>query len=187
MIKEDEDKLLFSRVKQGNKEAFDTLFRKYYIRLVRFAIGYVKSGPIAEEIIQDIFIKFWEYAKRIEIESSLLAYMYSSSRNACLNYIKKEDIRAKYEMEKHEQAKEKLQNTQTEVNVSAFQELLAIHVGNLPEKCRQIFELSKFEGLSYDEIAAFLDISSKTVENQMGIALRKLREALSPYRDLIYE
>ncbi len=186
-LKKNEDQLLFTQIKKGNKQAFDTLFRKYYTQLVRFSIGYLHNGVIAEEMVQDVFIKVWENAARIDIDTSLLAYLYRSVRNQSLNYIKHLEIKKKYEKEQLEVAPLSDESAAGNVNLSYFKKALAIAVSNLPEKCRQIFEMAKFEGLSYDEIAEYLQVSGKTVENQMGIALKKLRESLSPHVNQIFE
>lgn len=180
-----EDKLLFRQVKKKNKKAFDTLFRKYYARLVRFGVGYVHDHDAAEEIVQELFVKIWNDGSQIEIESSFSAYMYRSVRNLCLNNLKHEEVKEKYRQE------QKLvgdQNVGSEnVNIEVFKESLNNAVIKLPDKCREIFVMAKFEGLSYDEIAAYLEVSAKTVENQMGIALKKLRESMVPFMNQIFE
>lgn len=186
-MKKNEDKLLFKQIRKGNKKAFDTLFKKYYTRLVRFCIGYVGDGAIAEETVQDIFIKIWENAPEMEIEISLLAYLYRSVRNQSLNYLKHLEVKKKYEKEQMENTVDAIEQPSDNVNMTYFKKVLLVAVGCLPDKCRQIFELAKFEGLSYDEIADFLQVSGKTVENQMGIALRKLRENLTPHTEQIFE
>lgn len=186
-MRRDEDRLLFKQIKKGNKKAFDSLFRKYYAQMVRFAMGYLHDGPVAEGVVQDVFIRIWEHAKNIEIETSLSAYIYRATRNQCLNLIKHEAVKRKYEQEQLGEATETYQGGPGSINADKFKGALSLAVGKLPNKCREIFELAKFEGLSYDEIANYLKVSAKTVENQMGIALRKLREYLSPELEEIFE
>lgn len=149
-------------------------------------MGYLHDGENAEEMVQDVFVKIWENAPRLQIETSLLSYLYSSVRNACLNYLKHEKIKKKHEQETL-QENNISESTESPVNFNFFKVLLAQTIGLLPEKCRQIFEMAKFEGLSYEEIAEYLQVSVKTVENQMGIALKKLRENMTPYMNQIYE
>lgn len=182
-----DDTLLFSKISKGNKAAFDALFKKYYAQLVRFAIGYVHDGSTSEELVQDVFVKIWENAPRLTISTSVLAYFYGSVRNHCLNYIKHEGIKRKYETEQAQKSGQETANSADSVNLPVFRQLLNNAIKNLPGKCREIFEMAKFEGLSYEEISNYLEVSVKTVENQMGIALKKLREAMMPYADQIYE
>jgi RNA polymerase sigma-70 factor, ECF subfamily len=181
-----DDKQTFSKVAIGDKASFDLLFKKYYAQLVRFAIGYVHEGQLAEEIVQDVFIKIWENSSKISIESSVLAYLYTSVRNAALNFIKHEKTQKKYEKEEAEIPKTEDTPLEEKVDMNFFRTILSKALSNLPDKCREIFEMAKFEGLSYDEIAEYLEVSEKTVENQMGIALRKLRDSMIPYMNRIY-
>jgi RNA polymerase sigma-70 factor (ECF subfamily) len=181
------DKQLFEKISEGSKAHFDILFRKYYAQLVRFVMGYMHDSALAEEIVQDVFVRVWENASRIDIEASVLSYLYSSVRNQSLNFLKHEAIKKKYEQEQSVAQPENNYALEEKVNLSFFRQILAIAVGDLPEKCREIFEMAKFEGLTYDEIAEYLHVSEKTVENQMGIALKKLREAMSPYSRQVYE
>jgi RNA polymerase sigma-70 factor, ECF subfamily len=184
---ENNDRILFNEISKGNKAAFDTLFRKYYSQLVRFAIGFLHDGPTAEEIVQEVFVKIWENAPRILITTTVPGYLYSSVKNHCLNYLKHENTKRKYEKEQAEVSSLQPAGTTENVNIAFFMQMLARTVGLLPEKCREIFEMAKFDGLSYEEIAEYLEVSVKTVENQMGIALKKLREAMQPYSNRIYE
>jgi RNA polymerase sigma-70 factor (ECF subfamily) len=181
-----EDILLFNLVKKGNKNAFEKLFRIYYTPICRFIHRYTGSNDTSEEIAQDMFIYFWQNAPVIDIKTSLKAYLFTSARNFSLNYIKKSSIRQKY----HEAAQRETQNTETiipEEKTERFKKLLNQAVDKLPQKCREIFELSKYEGLTYEEISEFLGLSRKTVENQMGIALNKIRKWMQPYIDQILE
>ncbi len=184
---ENNDKLLFAQISDGSRPAFDRLFRKYYGQLVRFAMGYINDGPTCEEIVQDVFIKIWENAPRISITSTVAGYFYSSVRNHCLNYIKHESIKKKHEKGQSYVNTDDNPVIGEKLNMDFFKHILSQAVKNLPVKCREIFEMAKFEGLSYDEIAEYLEVSTKTVENQMGIALKKLREAMLPYSNRIYE
>ena len=181
-----DDNLLFSLLKQGNKPAFDTLFRKYYVRLCRFAYTLLHSQVSAEETVQDVFVRLWEQRQQISINTSILAYLYASVKNQSMNELKKDKIRRHHENEFllyasytedsaiNDQAEEKLKR--------AIENACQL----LPPKCREIFELSRKEGLTYEEIADYLDISKKTVENQMAIAFQKLRQQLEPYLQVLW-
>lgn len=168
---------LFERIKQRDRTAFDTLFRKYYAALCRFSYTICLSEDDAEESVQDMFINFWEKAPQINVSTSLKAYLYTSARNYTLNIIKKQQTEQyhlnEYVIEESDDQNEKMQDAE-------ISRLIQSGVNTLPDKCREIFILCKQEGLTYEEIAEYLDISKKTIDNQMGIALRKLREYLSP-------
>ena len=167
-------------IKKGDKSAFEMLFKQYYRMLVIFAAKYLRSYEDAEELVQQVFVSFWEKAPATDITSSLKAYLYRWTANACINRIKHLKIKDKY-------AQYAMQEIQTafDDNLSFVEPDLEanIHkaVDNLPEKCRQIFILSRFENKKNSEIAAELGISEKTVENQMTIALKKLRAELAHY------
>ncbi len=184
---ENNDSLLFNEISKGNKAAFDALFRKYYSQLVRFALGFLHDGSTSEEIVQDVFVKIWENAPRISITTTVPGYLYSSVRNHCLNYLKHENIKRKYEKEQTEVPSLHPVSSTENINFTFFKQMLVQAVRDLPGKCREIFEMAKFDGLSYEEIAEYLEVSVKTVENQMGIALKKLRETMLPHSNKIYE
>ena len=177
---------LFSQVKNGNKLAFQTLFRKYYASMVRFIYRFVKDEDSSEEIAQELFINFWENAPRLEIIISFKSYLYTSARNHALNYLKKNTIREKYHQ--LSAGSETSESSYDEpINSGVFNNLILKALQTLPEKCREIFMLSKYEGLTYDEIADYMGLSKKTVENQMGIGLKKMREWLQPHISGIFE
>lgn len=186
-MKDKTEILLFRQIREGNKEAFAKMFTMYYESVARFIFRYVKDGDTAEEIAQDLFIHFWENAPRLNITASVKAYLFTSARNFSFNHLKKNKIREKY----HELANADTETVALVEEVKStdnqFLILLKQSLDTLPEKCREIFELSKFEGLSYEEIADFLQISKKTVENQLAIALRKIRAWMAPYKQELFE
>jgi RNA polymerase sigma-70 factor (ECF subfamily) len=169
---------LFRKIKLRERSAFDTLFRKYYTRLCRFSCAFCLSQEDAEESIQEMFIHLWEKAPVINVDTSVKAYLYTSARNHTLNLMTGQRTELRYRSEYSELASddghdERLSDTE-------ISELIGQGVKVLPEKCREIFILCKQEGLTYEEIATWLNVSEKTVENQMGIALHKLRDFLRP-------
>jgi len=169
---------LFERIKLRNKIAFDQLFRRYYTALCRFSFAICLSQADAEESVQDMFVNLWEKAPTIRIETSIKAYLYTSARNYTLNTIQKQQTEQRYLNEYAELVDE--EGTDDKLDDMQISQLIRTGVSVLPEKCREIFILCKQEGLTYDEIAEYLNVSKKTVDNQMGIALRKLREYLHP-------
>ncbi len=174
---EDQDQILFKEIKKGNNEAFERLFKKYYASITNFTASLVRDSTVAEEIAQEIFIYIWEKRAKIELHTGIKSYLFSSAKNKSINYLK-------LELPKHQATTdiENIRNLQTPIIASNDTELLKKKIqhaiDSLPDKCKNIFVLSRYGGLTYKEIAEDLDISVKTVENQMSIALKKLKELL---------
>ena len=146
--------------------------------MCRFSYAICLSKEDAEESIQSMFVYLWEKAPAINVDISLKAYLYTSARNCTLNAIKKRQAELHHLNEYSEYDNS---NEPEEMSSDAeIGQLIQSGVNTLPNKCREIFILCKQEGLTYDEIAEYLDVSKKTIDNQMGIALRKLREYLHP-------
>jgi RNA polymerase sigma-70 factor, ECF subfamily len=184
IVAADEDKILYDRIRNGDRNSFDSLFQKYYCRLNRFAFSFTKSKELAEEAVQNMFVKLWCQRASLEISTSVAAYLFTAVKNHALNEIKKIGVRTNYESE-YLQRNEGDENVP--VNEVIFKKAVQSAVTGLPDKCREIFRLSRNDGLTYEEIAEYLKISKKTVENQMGIAFKKLREILKPALSQIIE
>ncbi len=166
-----------------DENAFESIFRVHYSSLAYFALKYVKDKELAEEIVQEMFTNIWDKAQDVSIQTSIQSYLFGAVRNACLNYLKHQKVKMAYA----EQVKFS-SNTQDLSDTLEFDELkrrLEGALDRLPEKCREVFEMSRFDGLKYKEIATELNISQKTVENQMGKALKILREELGDYLPVI--
>ncbi|WP_422361828.1 RNA polymerase sigma-70 factor [Reichenbachiella sp.] len=160
----------------SNENTFEKVFKAYYHQLSAFAYQYVESHEVAEEIVQDTFTNVWSKSDQIEIKTAVKSYLYGAVRNACLNYIKHKKIVRRYE----EQEQWKSEGFETDfLELDELQREIDDGLAQLPEKCRQIFEMSRFEEKKYKEIAEELGLSIKTVENQMGRALKVMRSALS--------
>jgi RNA polymerase sigma-70 factor, ECF subfamily len=167
------------RIRQGDIKQFESLFRSSYESLVKYARTIVKDQDTAEEIVQDLFFRLWQNKEKIQIESSLNGYLFRSVYNRCLHYFEHLKV-----VEKHEQEMQYEQNDGAEspADVLQYKELqakIARTIEKLPEKCGKIFCLSRFEGLKYSEIAERLSVSIKTVEANMGRALKEFRKALA--------
>jgi RNA polymerase sigma-70 factor (ECF subfamily) len=179
---------LFRQVKKGDVYAFEKLFKSHYKNLCFFAEGYVKEKAMAEEIVGSFFITLWEKRKAIEIKGSVKSYFYSSIHNQCIKYLEHLKVMKKYE----EYAAFKLKNKELMApssNAYPLANMISQEIVNdieksidgLPEKCREIFCLSRFEEMSYEAISAKLNISINTVRTQMARALQKLRDDLKNY------
>ena len=155
---------------------FEKVFKAYYQQLAAFAYQYVEDHATAEEIVQDVFTNVWSKSDQIEIRTAIKSYLYGAVRNACLNFIKHKKIQKRYE--EHELRRSEGYETDF-MELDELQEEIEAGLAQLPEKCRRIFEMSRFEEKKYKEIADELGLSIKTVENQMGRALKVMRTALS--------
>jgi len=179
-----ENEMLLS-VQTGNLTAFEMVFKTFYQPLCRYAYSFLNNKDEAEEVVQSTFIQVWEKRSSIEIQTSFKSYLYRMVRNACLNVIKHEKVKqmhVNYEMAYGEVMRESVHETVTsnELETKISEAML-----KLPEQCRIVFQLSRFEDLKYAEIAEQLQISVKTVENQMGKALKIMRENLKEYLPLL--
>jgi RNA polymerase sigma-70 factor (ECF subfamily) len=183
-IKMETDNNLFKLIKQGDKQGFELLFKTYYAPLCVFARKYIKDTDDCEEVVQGFFLKLWDKRDTIEINTSVKSYLYSSVRNRSLNYIKHQKIKQEYHSE--------IISTTSEIDpmVNGFMEIGLIEkidrtIAMLPPRRREIFLMSREQGLKYREIADQLGISIKTVETQMGHALKDLRDKLKEFRHLL--
>lgn len=165
--------------------AFEQLFKTHYKALHAYANTMLRDEDMAEEIVQQMFLKFWEKRELLGVQSSIKAYLYKCVHNDTLNYLKHQKIKTKYQdyasysmNSENEPASHKVELTELETRL---QEAL----NELPEHCRTIFQMSRFEELKYREIADQLNISIKTVENQMGKALKILRLKLADFMVLL--
>lgn len=156
---------------------FKDLFETYYSPLCHFAAGYLSGHNTAEEIVQQVFINLWNQRETIDPEKQVKSYLFTSVKNRCLNHIRDHkkfrnyylDVEA--ELEIPVAAKDIVSEKELEKRIAAA-------LDKLPEKCREVFELCRFEEMKYHEVGQKLDISQKTVEAQMSKALRILREEL---------
>jgi RNA polymerase sigma-70 factor (ECF subfamily) len=175
-----DERVLFTRLSAGDEDAFDAIFRAWYAPLVRIAEGVVRERALAEEVVQDVLLEVWRRREQLGNEESPRAYLIRAARNRALNHVRHLRVQQKsapYVATRLEDAPEGASRL-----VEAELDAAVKHaVAQLPPRCREVFELSRVHGLSYAEIARSLEISVKTVEAQMGKALRTLRERLAPW------
>lgn len=157
-----------------NDESFKKAYNDYFGIVCRFLNYYTRDYHAIEEVVQDVYVKLWQEYRGKEI-NFIKTYLYNSARNRMLNYLRDEE---KHMLLLEKWAKIELENRHASdcVDKEAFYRLLQAAVETLPSKCQEIFILCKEESLSYKEIAEIREVSVKTVENQMGIALKKIRE-----------
>lgn len=179
------DQMIFQSIKSGDEKALEMLFKEYYQPLCRYANSYLEDPADAEEVVQACFIKLWEKRESISIQSSVKSYLYQIIRNACLNEIKHQKVKKSYgEMISQQGAPHSEASDQSTLK-GELEEKIALALQSLPQQCRLIFTMSRFEELKYQEIADQLNLSIKTVENQMGKALKLMRAQLQEYLPLI--
>jgi RNA polymerase sigma-70 factor, ECF subfamily len=164
--------------------AFETIFKTYYKGLYGYACTLIRNEPAAEGIVQQVFLKLWEKKEELSIDVSAKAYLYKSVYNHCLNYIKHQQVKSVHEKYMAKQPVRFAENAEGSVLGKELQQHIQNALDDLPEQCGIIFRMSRFEELKYQEIALRLGLSVKTVEAQMGKALRILRTKLSEYLPL---
>jgi len=159
---------------KDREQEFEIVFKKYFKGLHAYACTILHDEVMAEEMVQNVFCRLWEKTEQIEIRESVSGYLYRSVYHESLNYIKHLKVRDAYQTYAVSQM-ENTNNTSHNIELRELEERLDRALKELPEKCRTIFQMSRFEELKYQEIADRLELPLKTVENQMGKALRLLR------------
>jgi len=183
MILNEENKRL-QAIREGDKHAFELLFHECYRPMVAYAFRFLGEMEPAESVVQDVFLKFWQKRKELMITSSLRSYLFRAVRNLSLNYLEHQKIMTGYAHLVTERESDRFDYSDFYVEVG-LKEKIDAAIASLPEKRQEIFRLAREEGLKYREIAEQLNISIKTVETQMTLALKQLRTALKDYRHLV--
>lgn len=173
------------RISQGDQKAFDDLFRSLYPQLVPFACRYTRSMAIAQDLVQDAFVSIWQKRKNINPDQSLKAYLYRTVRNKALNHLRDHaNETVGIELQDYQNFNSK-SNTESEdpllEKAGLLHNFLKKWIHQLPERRREAFELSRFEGLDHEEIADVMDVSVNTVNNHIVAALRFLRNCYEQY------
>ena len=164
-------------VREGDERAFETLFRAFAPGLVAFVARYVDSRSIAEDLVQDLFLRLWQMRAELAVDQAVTSYLYTAARNRALNHLKRGRLAGRWASAVVGRIDEASQSGET-----ALLEMLDLQdaVERLPARCRLIFTLSRQHDMTYAQIAQSLCISVKTVEVQMGRALKALRDSLKP-------
>ena len=178
------DQDIMQALQNGDEHIFKQVFYEYYDALYRSAYQFVGNVQVAEEIVQDAFVNFWNNRGRIIVTVSIQSYLYGSVKNLCLNY-----LNSKYARNKRREAPpvvlEISSRDEDPSDLKELELLIRKSIEQLPERCRIIFNLSRTQGMTYQEIANELDISKETVKSQIKIALKKLQGALQEHWYLI--
>jgi RNA polymerase sigma-70 factor (ECF subfamily) len=175
-----DDRELLERLRAGDQAAFDSIFRSHYAHLVAFAQGLLRDRAAAEDSAQEVMLELWRRRAELVIQESLRAYLLRATRNRSLNQLRHAKVQRN--------AEPKLVGEDSITATGAgklvageLRDALSAAVAELPPACREVFQMSRGQGLRYAEIASTLGISVKTVESQMGKALRHLRMRLSEW------
>lgn len=176
-----DEQQIFDQLAKGSKDSFELLFRNYYAPLCLFASRYIHDKEECEELVQGLFCKIWEKRSSLKVNSSVKNYLLSSVKNLCLNYIKHQKIRQQY---RNETLLKTMDDDHSSFDLPEFELMQKIEesIEALPPKRREIFKMSREQGLKYHEIAEQLGVSVKTVETHLGLALKSLRDSLKQYR-----
>jgi len=185
-MQNDEELFIFNRLIEGDKEAFRFFFDKYYSDLCNLVNIYIHNQYISEDIVQDIYVYLWKNKEKIHIDTSVKSYLFRASKNKSLNFLRNERTNLNMINKLSRDEDITCQIPEKFMDAEKLRELIKNAINSLPEKCRNIYNLSREKELTYKEISCKLGISVNTVENQMSIALKKLREFLKPYYDDIF-
>jgi len=180
-----DEKFLVSKLRKGDEDAFNCIFYAYYKGLVLYAKEFTGDMDTAEEIVQGYFVKFWTEREQIHITSSVKAYLVKSVRNKCLDFLKHRKIMDKHNKEIQKEPPDIVDEGEEVIMTYELKEKIEKSIYALPGNCKEIFKKSRYEGKKYREIAGELGISIKTVEAQIGKALKTLREDLKDFLTIL--
>ncbi len=176
------DFLLLKRVKEGDIQAFEQLFRQYYTPLCLYASGITGRRDVAEEIIQELFYKVWKDRESLHIFRSVKSYLYAAVRNQSLQYCEQEQVRTRYSEDTGVLPEESPDASPLEqLENRELQTAIEHALQKLPERRRKIFQMHRWQGLKYKEIADTLAISVKTVEAEMTRTHQLLKKEIEKY------
>jgi len=170
------------KIQDGDIGEFERLFEKYYIPLCHHANNILKDMDAAEDVVQEFFYHFWKNRESFRLKLSLNAYLYQSIRNNALQHLKFITIRESYT----DQVKSNLSglsasDNQNTIEMHEINKAIQITLQQMPERCARVFQMNRFEGKKYREIAEILSVSIKTVEADMGKALQLFRKSLKEF------
>jgi len=172
---------VFKKIRKGDKDAFEKLFRNMYPALCGYANSMINYLLDAEEIVQDVFFNIWIKRKDIKIHTDIRSYIYTSIRNKCLVYLQHQKVKAQYVKFMKQNQNELSFDTESVMEKQEMEKIIDATLNSFPDNMRNIFVLSRYEGLKYQEIAKKLSISVKTVEANISKALKVFRRNLGEY------
>jgi RNA polymerase sigma-70 factor, ECF subfamily len=173
-----DDSVLVSRIRQNDKDAFKSLYNRYSKKIYFFSIKYLGNIIETEELVQTVFINVWENRKSLDPANSVKSYIYKAAVNYIYNYLKKKSLHARFI--EVQTSKDEIHSNLTyeQIFFNDLEKSINSIVGTLPSQQQKIFHLNRDEDLTHMEIASKLDLSVRTVENQMYRAIKTIREVL---------
>ncbi|WP_142683074.1 RNA polymerase sigma-70 factor [Chitinophaga polysaccharea] len=179
-----DESAILALLKEGDMGAYEAIYNEYWPRLYGYVYNRLKSKEVAEEIIQEVFFSLWKKHTELQLTHSLAAYLFTAVKYQLLNYLKSDRIRRIYISNL---TPEQQSDNSNEEHIAAtdLKNTMEKEVSRLPEKCQQVFRMSRHEHLSITDIANTLNISHKTVENHLTKALRQLRMVLGHHLFII--
>ncbi|MGQ0764307.1 MAG: RNA polymerase sigma-70 factor [Gemmatimonadota bacterium] len=178
-----DDTELIARIRGGDERALEEVFRAHYAAMCSVVRRIVFAPDVAEELVQDVFFKLWARRESMTEIDSLRTYLYRAARNTALNHLRRKRLENAHEQKEASKGEPaSVESTDDAAAAADLADAVRAAVEKLPERCREIFLMSRDGGLTYGQIATELGISIKTVETQMGRALRSLRLSLERFR-----
>ncbi|WP_077400673.1 RNA polymerase sigma factor [Cellulophaga omnivescoria] len=172
-----DDRILIKELQKGNENAYVFLVHQYDKKLFSYALSLCKNQASAQDLLQNVFLKIWKKRKSLNVNFSVKSYLYRSVYNEFLNECNREKSKSLIEKEYHSSLQKTVEDSSCE-DGEHLKALILKEIDKLPQKCKEIFKLSKVEGLTNKEISDFTGISIKTVEGQITKAYKKLRKSL---------
>jgi len=180
------DSTVIALLKEGSEKVFEWVFKTHFKSLHAYAYTFLKDDELAEEVVQNIFCRVWEKRDQLKTDGSIKAYLYRAVHNESLNYIKHQKVKANFETYYSGQMDEQNEHASDKVMTGELENRIRQAMLELPQQCRIIFQMSRFEALKYQQIADQMGLSVKTIENQMGKALKLMRLKLAEFLTLMF-
>lgn len=169
----------------GSEKSFRLIMDYWYLRLFNFANGYLNDEENTKEVLQDVFLKLWDNRTKLAETTNLNAYLFTLTRNRCIDLIRRERLMLQFRADKQEEYRRLSENFDAlsdpildDIFAMEIQSEINRAIGNLPEQCRKVFIMSRTNGLKNKEISESLELSEKTVESHLTKALKTIRMAL---------
>lgn len=172
-------------LREGSHKAFEMLFNEWYKPLCRYANSILQCEEEAEDVVQKFFCKLWDKHQQISIQTAIEPYLYRSIHNECINTIKQKKVNANYILSAVDRSETNYEKTDKQLIINELENSIRDAIEKLPPRCKEVFLLSRYDGLSYAEISKALSITAGTVEIQIVKALRLLRKELNDYLYLL--
>src|SRR5690606_34029733 len=180
------DEALIRELKTGSSSAFMELYNRYHAPVYTFILRIVKVPSVAEDILQEVFLKIWTIRERLQPERSFQAYLYRISRNLSWKMLKKMAADSELRLMLLNELNHSVSDADTRARWMEYEKLLSSAIDHLPPQRQKIFRLCRQEGKSYKDVSCELNISTNTVKEHMVLATRSSREYLSRYVEIIF-